>query len=229
MFYWWTPMRKNIATKWFVTYQMKGLEEKKSVSTRVWYITQKILTYDYNSGSICRFRSWLQMFIIIQVGHIGISRHVQKMWCVQVNFFRLVIIGAAYVLDTHDSSINEHLSLCLFPLSVSFLCLEMCSMNDKQYRHAHSRRVISCNNTSRRVHTKLLLMLEKDLTDRVYGEQQQVRESSKSCQMTVAKGQNRSILVRLWSVYKYKQLSALTQRRNSNKEKRWWDLFISFA
>jgi hypothetical protein len=28
----------------------------------------------------------------------------------------------------------------------------------------------------------------------------------KSCQMTVAKGQNRLILVRLWSVDKYKQL-----------------------
>ena len=36
------------------------------------------------------------------------------------------------------------------------------------------------------------------------------KKKRKSCQMTVAKGQNRSILVRLWSVDKYKQLSALT-------------------
>jgi hypothetical protein len=44
------------------------------------------------------------------------------------------------------------------------------------------------------------------LTSRKKKKEEQVGEKSKSCQMTVAKGQNRSILVRLWSVDKYKQL-----------------------
>jgi hypothetical protein len=26
--WWWTPMRKNIAIKWFVTYQMKDVEKR---------------------------------------------------------------------------------------------------------------------------------------------------------------------------------------------------------
>ena len=37
--------------------------------------------------------------------------------------------------------------------------------------------------------------------------------------MTVAKGQNRSILVRLWSVDKYKQLSALTTTKQQWMER----------
>ena len=45
------------------------------------------------------------------------------------------------------------------------------------------------------------------------------KKKRKSCQMTVAKGQNRSILVRLWSVDKYKQLSALTTTKQQWMER----------
>ncbi len=76
-----------------------------------------------------------------------------------------------------------------------------------------SRRVISCNNTSRRAHMNLLQEPTDDDDDNngqvllLEREREKSRLArSKSCQMTVAKGQNRSILVRLWSVDKYKQL-----------------------
>ena len=91
-----------------------------------------------------------------------------------------------------------------------------------------SCQVISCNNTSRRAHmnllhestvaaaaadvnndnnTRQLLLVERE---RENGKKGSRLGLSKSCQMTVAKGQNKSILVRLWSVDKYKQLWALT-------------------
>jgi hypothetical protein len=51
-------------------------------------------------------------------------------------------------------------------------------------------------------HGQILLVERKKREERRAGWQ----KKNKSCQMTVAKGQNRSILVRLWSVDKYKQL-----------------------
>ncbi len=87
--------------------------------------------------------------------------------------------------------------------------MNVCMINSIRTR---SRRVISCNNTSRRAHVNLLHEPTDDDDDNkkvllVEREREMSRLArSKSCQMTVAKGQNRSILVRLWSVDKYKQL-----------------------
>lgn len=163
------------------------------------------------------------------------------MWCVQVNFLtrhRQLF----YVLDTHESSINAVLLFsCLvyaFALYLSlcsvYVCMHVCMINSIRTR---SRRVISCNNTSRRAHISLLhepindddddnghiwlvvIVEEKENARKKEKSRLAKKKKSKSCQMTVAKGQNRSILVRLWSVDKCKQLSALTTTKQQWMER----------
>ncbi len=228
-------MTKNIAIKRFVANEMKdnwegdiqsGISLKKFSRSLIRPTIHFLFSYRCSSP-LYRL-------------YIKIERHVDRMWCVQVNFLtrhhRLL-----YVLDTHESSINEIFSLVCFFLSLSvcvcmyvYVCMHVCMINSICTR---SRRVISCNNTSRRSrmnllhepindddnHGQILLVERKKREERRAGWQKKTKVAKWQWQ----KGKiDRYLFVSgvLISINNYRHW----QRPNSNDGRKWWDLFISF-
>jgi hypothetical protein len=130
-----------------------------------WYITQEILTYDYRMVSLPFFLVEYRCssssppspssyrLCVARRRQSSSRRRNAKSTSVGCDVYKLIFSTRhhrlLYVLDTHDSSINKPLSLfCLFLFSC--LCMYVCMINSGRTR---SRRVISCNNTSRRIRT----------------------------------------------------------------------------
>lgn len=148
----WTPMTKNIAIKRFVANEMKDNEEEETIQSG---ISLKIFSrsvrrtaihflfgYRCSSSSSSFYRLYIKMK----------KKHVDRMWCVQVNFLTRVVVSYCTCL-THTSrqstpfcfslvlSIPLHSSsFCFFSIDVCMcvcVCMHVC-MYDKQYSHAFS-------------------------------------------------------------------------------------------